>query len=91
MTHVAYLSNYDVSGETTFAILSHLLFRHFDSLALEGLGDQCSDLLHHKTILRKVTVKIRCQYLHPTKEQKLLTHVVEIGKSWKKLRRRETL
>jgi hypothetical protein len=32
-----------------------------------------------------------CRYLHPTNEQKLLTPVTELGKSWKKLRRRATL
>jgi hypothetical protein len=35
--------------------------------------------------------RIRCRYLHPTNEQKLLTPMVELGKSWKKLRRRESL
>jgi hypothetical protein len=34
---------------------------------------------------------VRCRYLHPTNGQKLLTPVVESGKSWKKLRRRTTL
>jgi hypothetical protein len=31
------------------------------------------------------------EFLHPTNGQKLLTPMVELGKSWKKLRRRETL
>jgi len=35
--------------------------------------------------------RVRCRYLHPTNGQKLLTPVLELGKSWKKLRRRETL
>jgi hypothetical protein len=35
--------------------------------------------------------RVRCRYLHPTNGQKLLTPVVELGKSWKKLRRRITL
>jgi hypothetical protein len=35
--------------------------------------------------------RVRCRYLNPTIGQKLLTPVVELGKSWKKLRRRETL
>ena len=35
--------------------------------------------------------RIRCRYLHPTNGQKLLTLVAELGKSWKKLRRRATL
>jgi hypothetical protein len=32
--------------------------------------------------------RVRCRYLHPTNGQKLMTPVVELGKSWKKLRRR---
>ena len=35
--------------------------------------------------------RIRCRYLHPTNGQKLLTSVVELGESWKKMRRRENL
>jgi hypothetical protein len=35
--------------------------------------------------------RVRCRYLHPTNGQKLLTPVVELGESWKKLRRRVTL
>jgi hypothetical protein len=35
--------------------------------------------------------RVRCRYLHPTNGQKLLTPVVELGKGWKKLRRRATL
>jgi hypothetical protein len=35
--------------------------------------------------------RVKCGYLHPTNVQKLLTPVVESGKSWKKLRRRATL
>jgi hypothetical protein len=31
------------------------------------------------------------RYLHPTNGQKMVTPVVELGKSWKKLRRRATL
>jgi hypothetical protein len=34
---------------------------------------------------------VRCKYLHPTNGQKMLSPVVELGKSWKKLRRRATL
>ena len=34
--------------------------------------------------------KVRCRYLHPT-NQKCLTPVVDLGKCWKKLRRRVTL
>jgi hypothetical protein len=34
--------------------------------------------------------KVKCRYLHPTNGQKLLTPVVELGKSWKNLRRRVT-
>jgi hypothetical protein len=46
------------------------------------------------TALRKTqqaAEKASCRYLHPTKGQKLLTPVVEIGKSWQKLRRRMTM
>jgi hypothetical protein len=33
----------------------------------------------------------RCRYLHPTNGQKLRNPVVELGKGWKKVRRRATL
>jgi hypothetical protein len=35
--------------------------------------------------------RLRCRYLHPTNGQKLLRPVVELKKSWKKLRKRVTL
>ena len=35
--------------------------------------------------------RVRYRYLHPTNGQKLVTPVVELEKSWKKLRRRVTL
>jgi len=35
--------------------------------------------------------RVRCRYLHPTNEQKLLTPLVELGESWRKPRRRATL
>jgi hypothetical protein len=35
--------------------------------------------------------RVRCSCLHPTNGQKLLTPVVELGNSWKKLRKRATL
>jgi hypothetical protein len=35
--------------------------------------------------------RVRCRYLHPTNGQKLLTIVVGLGKSWKKLRKSVTL
>ena len=35
--------------------------------------------------------RVRCRYLHPINGQKLLTLVVELGKRWKKLRRRATM
>ena len=35
--------------------------------------------------------RVRCRYLHPTNEQKLLTSVVELEKRWKKLRRKVIL
>ena len=34
---------------------------------------------------------VRCRYLHPTNGQKLETPVVELGKSWKKLKRKVTI
>jgi hypothetical protein len=37
---------------------------------------------------QQIAERVRCRYLHPTSGQKLLTPVVELGKSWKKLRRR---
>jgi hypothetical protein len=42
-------------------------------------------------VLRKTqqaAERVRCRYLHPTNAQKRLLPVVELGKSWKKLRRR---
>jgi len=35
--------------------------------------------------------RVRCRYVQSTKEKKLLTPLVELQKSWKKLRRRLTL
>jgi hypothetical protein len=32
--------------------------------------------------------RVRCRYLNPTNRQKPETSVVELGKGWKKLRRR---
>jgi hypothetical protein len=40
---------------------------------------------------QQATEKVKCRYLHPTNGQRLLTPVVELGESWKKLRMRETL
>jgi hypothetical protein len=40
---------------------------------------------------QRAAERVRCRYLHPTDGQKLLTPVIELGKGWKKLRRRETL
>jgi hypothetical protein len=40
---------------------------------------------------QQVTERVRCRYLHTTNGQKLVTPVVELGESWKKLRRRVTL
>jgi len=31
--------------------------------------------------------RVRCRYVHPTNEQKLLTPLVDLGGNWKKLRR----
>ena len=41
--------------------------------------------------IQQAAKRVRCRYLHPTNGQKLLTPVVELGKSWKKLRMRATL
>jgi hypothetical protein len=35
--------------------------------------------------------RVRCRYLQATNGQKLLTPVLEIEESWKKMRRRATL
>jgi hypothetical protein len=35
--------------------------------------------------------RVRCRYLYPSNGGKLLTPVVELRKSWKKLRRRAML
>jgi hypothetical protein len=35
--------------------------------------------------------RVRCRYLHPTNGQKLVTPVVDLGKSWKKLKRKMIL
>ena len=35
--------------------------------------------------------RVRCRYLYPANRQKLVTPVIELGKSWKKLRRKVTL
>jgi hypothetical protein len=35
--------------------------------------------------------RIRCRYLHPTNRKNLVTPLVELGKGWKKLRRKVTL
>ena len=46
------------------------------------------------TVLRNTqhaAERVRGRYLHPTNGQKLLTPVVVLGESWKKLRRRATL
>jgi hypothetical protein len=41
--------------------------------------------------IQQAAERVRCRYLHSTNEQQLLTPVVELGKGWKKLRRRVTL
>ena len=55
---------------------------------------ECSQKGHIMTALektQKTAEKVRCRYLHPINGQKLLTLVAELGKSWKKLRRRAIL
>ena len=41
--------------------------------------------------VQQAAKRVRCRYLHPTNGQNLLTPVVELGKSCKKLRRKATL
>jgi hypothetical protein len=41
--------------------------------------------------LQQAAERVRCRYLHPSNGQKLVTPIVELGKNWKKLRRRVTL
>jgi hypothetical protein len=41
--------------------------------------------------IQQAAKRVRCRYLHPTNGKKQLTPVVELGKRWKKLRRRVTL
>jgi hypothetical protein len=40
---------------------------------------------------KQAAESVRCRYLHPTNGQKLETPVVELGKSWKKLKRKVTI
>jgi hypothetical protein len=40
---------------------------------------------------QQASERVKCRYLHTTNGQKLLTPVLELGKSWKKLKRRVTL
>lgn len=40
--------------------------------------------------VQKAIERVRCRYSHPTNGQKPGTPVVELRKSWKKLRRRAT-
>jgi hypothetical protein len=41
--------------------------------------------------IQQAAERVRCRYLHPINREKLLNPVVELGESWKKLRRRSTL
>jgi hypothetical protein len=41
--------------------------------------------------IQQTAERVRCRYFHPSNGQKQLTPVVELGKGWKKLRRRATL
>jgi hypothetical protein len=41
--------------------------------------------------IQQAAERVRGRYLHPTNGQKQLTPVVELEKSWKKLRRRAIL
>jgi hypothetical protein len=55
---------------------------------------ECSQKGPILTALKKTqqaTERVICRYLHPSNGQKLVTPVVELGKSCKKLRREVTL
>jgi hypothetical protein len=55
---------------------------------------ECSQKAPIMTVLQKTqqaAERVRYKYLHPTNGQKLLTPIVELGKSWQKLRRKVTL
>jgi hypothetical protein len=54
---------------------------------------ECSQkgIYHAFRKAQQAAERVGCRYLHPINGQKLLTPVVELGKSWKKLRRRATL
>ena len=41
--------------------------------------------------VQQAAERVRCRHLYPTNGQKLVTPVVKLGKSWKKLRKRVTL
>jgi hypothetical protein len=41
--------------------------------------------------IQQAAERVKCRYLHPTNGQKLLTPVVELGKRWKKLKRKVTV
>jgi hypothetical protein len=41
--------------------------------------------------IQQAAERVICRYFHPPYGQKLLTHVVQLGKTWKKLRKRVTL
>jgi hypothetical protein len=46
---------------------------------------------YHDCPLKDPAERVRYRYLHSTNGQELLITVVELGKSWKKLRKRATL
>jgi hypothetical protein len=41
--------------------------------------------------IQQAAERVRCRYLHLTNGQKQLAPIVELRKSWKKLRKRATL
>jgi len=41
--------------------------------------------------IQQAVERVRCSYVHPTNEQKLLIPLVELGKRWRKLKRKKTL
>jgi hypothetical protein len=75
----------------------------FKTLKLKGLSQGLTLLLKLWSTYKKgpfmaslqkiqqAAERVRCRDLHPTNGQKLLTPVVELGESSKKLRRRVTL
>jgi hypothetical protein len=58
-----------------FKISDAMVYRQEPTMAALGEAQQAAE-------------RVRCRYLHSTNGLKFRTPVVELGKSWKKLRRR---